>query len=299
MKPSLSSLYQAVEMTQEPRPLLIGERCNANGSKRFRDLLLAEDYDGCLRIALEQEASGAHVLDLCTAYAGRDEKRDLVALVKLFAGSVRLPLVIDSTTPDCIEACLKLYPGRCIINSINLEDGGDYLDRVCPLIHKYGAAAIALTIRKSGMAMTAADKLATARDIHDRALAHGLQPSDLIFDPLTFTIGAGDETLRDAAIQTLDAIRAIKAELPGVYTVLGLSNISFGLAPRSRPVLNSVFLHEAVEAGLDAAIVDAGKIMPLAQVDEADREACLDLIYDRGADQATSPLMRFINHFKS
>jgi len=300
MKPSVSSLYQAIEIQQDPRPLLIGERCNANGSKRFRDCLLEEDYDACLKIALEQQDSGAHVLDLCTAYAGRDEKKDLVALVKLFAGAVKLPLVIDSTTPDCIEACLRMYPGRCIINSINLEDGGKTLNRVCPLVKRYGAAVIALTINKKGMAMTAADKLETAREIYDLAVnTHGLRPGDILFDPLTFTIGAGDETLRDAAIQTLDAIRLIKAGLPGVFTVLGLSNISFGLPPHSRRILNSVFLHEAVEAGLDAAIVDAAKIVPLASVDEKERHLSMDLLYDRRTEGAESPLMAFINHFSN
>ncbi len=277
---------------------MIGERCNANGSKRFRDCLLAEDYDACLKIALEQQEAGAHVLDLCTAYAGRDEQRDLVTLVKLFAGSVRLPLVIDSTTPGCIETCLRIYPGRCIINSINLEDGGKTLTRVCPLIKRYGAAVIALTINKQGMAMTAADKLATAREIYDLAVhTHGLRPGDLLFDPLTFTVGAGDETLRDAAIQTLEGIRLIKANLPGVFTVLGLSNISFGLPPYARRILNSVFLHEAVEAGLDAAIVDAAKIMPLASISEIDRRVSMDLLYNRPVEGAESPLMAFINHF--
>ena len=302
MKPSVSSLYQAVELEQDPRPLLIGERCNSNGSKRFRELLLDDDYEGCVKIALEQQEAGAHVLDVCTAYAGRDEKADLTKLVGMLAGSVRLPLVIDSTTPDCIEACLALYPGRCIINSINLEDGGDYLDRICPLLKKYGAAVIALTINKGGMAMTTAEKVETAKDIYHRAVdVHGLRPQDLIFDPLTFTIGSGDETLRDAAVQTIDAIRDIKRELPGVYTVLGLSNISFGLRPHSRKVLNSVFLHEAVEAGLDAAIVDAGKIVALAGIADEDRAMALNLLYDRveeGAAEDDTPLMRFIDHFK-
>ena len=302
MKPSVSSLYQAVELEQDPRPLLIGERCNANGSKRFRELLLDDDFEGCVKIALEQQEAGAHVLDICTAYAGRDEKADLTKLVSMLAGSVRLPLVIDSTTPDCIEACLALYPGRCIINSINLEDGGAYLDRICPLLKKYGAAVIALTIHKGGMAMTTAEKVETAREIYHRAVdIHGLRPQDLIFDPLTFTIGSGDETLRDAAIQTIDAIREIKQELPGVYTVLGLSNISFGLRPHSRKILNSVFLHDAVEAGMDAAIVDAAKILPLAGVSEEDRQVASDLLYDRVADDAAegdTPLMRFIEHFK-
>ena len=302
MKPSVSSLYQSVELAQDPRPLLIGERCNSNGSRRFRELLLADDFDGCVKIALEQQEAGAHVLDICTAYAGRDEKADLTTLVGMLAGTVKLPLVIDSTTPDCIEACLKIYPGRCIINSINLEDGGAYMDRICPMLRKYGAAAIALTIHKGGMAMTAEEKLATAREIYQRAVeVHGMRAQDLIFDPLTFTIGSGDKTLSDAAIQTINGIRDIKRELPGVYTVLGLSNISFGLRPQSRKVLNSVFLHDAVEAGLDAAIVDASKILPLAGISEEDRKIAADLLYDRveaGAAETDTPLMRFINHFK-
>ena len=299
MRPSVSSLYQAVELAQDIRPLMIGERCNTNGSRRFRDLLLADDFDGCLQVALEQERSGAHVLDVCSAYAGRDELADLTTLVRRFVESVKTPLMIDSTTPDCIEACLRIYPGRCIVNSINLEDGGANLDRVCRLVKKYGAAVVALTITEAGMAMTADDKLRVARTIYDLAVnKHGLRPGDLLFDPLTFTIGAGDETLRDAAIQTLEGIRAIKRELPGVFTMLGLSNISFGLPPHSRRILNSVFLHEAVEAGLDAAIIDVARIMPLATISAEDRECCMDLIYDRPAEGTDkNALTRFIDRF--
>jgi 5-methyltetrahydrofolate--homocysteine methyltransferase len=300
MKPSVSSLYQAVELRQQIPPLLIGERTNANGSKLFRERLLADDYQGCLQIGLEQEANGAQVLDLCAAYAGRDELRDMVGLVTLFARSVKLPVMIDSTTPEVIEACLKLYPGRCIVNSINLEDGGRTARRVCGLLKKYGAAVVALTINEKGMAMTAEEKVATARRIYDIAVGEfGLRPSDLLFDALTFTVGAGDVTLRDAAVQTLRAIREIKAALPGVGTVLGVSNISFGLSPASRKVLNSVFLHEAVSAGLDAAIIDAGKVLPLARIQEADRAVCLDLLYDRGGMQEQGPLVSFIEHFKA
>ena len=300
MKPSLSSLYQAVELRQQIPPLLIGERTNANGSKLFRERLLENDFQGCLQIGLAQEANGAQVLDLCAAYAGRDEMRDMVELVTLFARSVKIPLMIDSTTPEVIEACLKLYPGRCIVNSINLEDGGRTARRVCGLLKRYGAAVVALTINENGMAMTAEAKVATARRIHDLAVGEfGLRPSDLLFDALTFTVGAGDANLRDAAVQTLRAIREIKAALPGVGTVLGVSNISFGLSPASRKVLNSVFLHEAVEAGLDAAIIDAGKVIPLARIQEADRAICLDLLYDRSEGQEQDPLLRFIDHFKA
>lgn len=298
MKPSISSLYQAIEIAQEIPPLLIGERSNPNGSKKFRECLLADDFDGCLRIGLDQEAKGAQVLDVCAAYVGRDELADLTHLVKLHAESLKIPIMIDSTNSDCIEACLKIYPGRCIINSINLEDGGKTLDKVCRLAKKYGAAVVALTINEQGMAMTADEKVATARQIYERAVGkHGLRPQDILFDPLTFTIGAGDENLLDAAIQTLDGIRRIKEELPGVYTLLGLSNISFGLPPAARKILNSVFMHEAIEQGLDAAIIDAGKILPLAQVSEEDRVFCRDLIYNRGQGEEVSPLMRFIEHF--
>jgi len=300
MKPSLSSLYQAVEIDQEIPPLLIGERSNPNGSKKFRECLLADDFDGCLRIGLDQEAKGAQVLDICAAYVGRDELADLTRLVRIHAESLKIPIMIDSTNADCIEACLKIYPGRCIINSINLEDGGKTLDRVCRLAKKYGAAVVALTINEQGMAMTADEKVETARQIYDLAVGkHGLRPQDLLFDPLTFTIGAGDQNLLDAAIQTLDGIRRIKAELPGVYTLLGLSNISFGLPPAARKILNSVFLHEAIEVGLDAAIIDAGKILPLAQISEEDRVFCRDLIYNRDQGAEKSPLMRFIDHFSA
>ncbi|NLZ17657.1 MAG: dihydropteroate synthase [Desulfobulbaceae bacterium] len=298
MKASVSSLYQAVELQQEIPPLIIGERANSNGSKKFRELLLANDYQACLRIAQEQEAKGAQVIDLCTAYAGRDEIQDMTTLVQLCASSLKAPLMIDSTTPECIEACLKLYPGRAIINSVNLEDGGTNLRRVCRAAKKYGAAVVALTIDEQGMAMRTDDKVRIARVIHDVAVTEcGLRPQDLLFDCLTFTVGSGDASLNDAAVQTLEAIRRIKNELPGCLTVLGLSNISFGLAPAARKVLNSVFLHEAVAAGLDAAIVDAARIMPLASIAVEDRKICLDLLYNRTATEDTSPLMRFIEHF--
>ena len=300
MKPSVASLYQAVELQQEIPPLLIGERANANGSKKFRELLLADDYQACLRIAQDQEEKGAQVIDLCTAYAGRDELKDLTTLVKLCASSLKAPLMIDSTNPESIEACLSLYPGRAIINSINLEDGGNNLHRVCRAAKKYGAALVALTIDEEGMAMQNADKLRIARAIHAIAVGeYGLRPQDLLFDCLTFTVGSGDASLKDAAIQTLDAIRAIKKELPGCLTVLGLSNISFGLAPAARKILNSVFLHEAVLAGLDAAIVDAAKILPLASINEEDRQYCLDLLYNKEISGTKGPLMAFIDHFSS
>jgi 5-methyltetrahydrofolate--homocysteine methyltransferase len=299
MKPSVASLYQAIELVQDIPPLIIGERANPNGSKKFRELLLADDFDGCLQIALEQENQGAHVIDLCVAYAGRDEMKDLLELLPRVSGSLKTGLMIDTTTPDCIEECLKIYPGRLIVNSINLEDGGDNLHRICRLAKKYGAAVVALTIDVDGMAMTADRKVEVAWKIYDLAVnEHGLRPQDILFDPLTFTIGSGDETLRDAAVQTLVGIRRIKGELPGVLTILGVSNVSFGLRPQARRVLNSIFLHEAVKVGLDAAIVDAGKIIPYARISEREREICLDLLFDRPVSGDGAPIMRLIEHFE-
>ena len=297
-KPALGSLYQAVEIHQEIPPLLVGERANANGSRAFRERLLADDYPGALAIAVRQQDDGAHAADLCTAYAGRDEKADMTALTRLFAQSLKIPTVIDSTSPDVVEAALRIHPGRCLVNSVNLEDGGRNLARVCRAAKRHGAAVVALTIGETGMAMTADEKVAVARRIRDLAVGtYGLRPHDLLFDALTFTIGSGDPTLRDAAVQTLEAIRRIKREIPEAGTLLGVSNISFGLSPASRRILNSVFLHEAIEAGLDAAIVDAGKILPLAKIAEVDRRVCLDLILDRGRDDGRTPLEAFIAHF--
>ncbi|MBD3344604.1 MAG: methionine synthase [Chitinivibrionales bacterium] len=297
-KPAVSSGFVAAEIQQDIPPFLIGERTNVNGSKKFRELILADDFDGALAIGLQQQENGAHAVDLCTAYAGRDEQKDLTTMVKLFAQSVKAPLVVDSTQAECIESSLKNYPGRCIVNSINLEDGGKNLEKVCTLVKKYGAAVIALTINEKGMAMTIEDKVETAKAIYRLAVEkHGLRPEDLLFDVLTFTIGSGDTTLQDAAYNTIEAIRKVKEKLPGVSTSLGVSNISFGLLRQSRKFLNSVFLHEAIEAGLDAAIIDPAKVIPLARMDEEDRRVCMDLIYNRKSDEVPSPLEQFINHF--
>ncbi len=296
--PSLSSGYQAVPIRQEIPPLMIGERTNTSGSKKFRELLLADNFNAALQMAVEQERTGAGALDLCTAYAGRDELVDMTTLTAMFAESVKAPLVIDSTRPNIIEEAIKLYPGRCIINSINLEDGGETLGKMCTIAKRYGAAVIALTIDEDGMAMSPQKKLQVARRICDLAVGkYGLRPADLLFDPLTFTIGSGDENLLTAATDTIEAIRLIKSELPGVHTVLGLSNISFGLPANARVVLNSVFLNEVVEAGMDAAIIHAGKILPLARISDEDREMCLDLIHNRRQPGEQSPLMKLIDHF--
>jgi len=295
MRASVASLYQSVELNQEIPPLLIGERCNPNGSKAFREALLAEDWDACLKVALDQEVRGAQVIDLCVAYAGRDEVADMKRLTQLFSGSCKAPLMFDSTSPATLEQVLPLYPGRAIINSINLEDGGANLQRVCSLAKKYGAAVVALTIDQEGMALTCERKVAVAKEIYTQVVdKYGLRPQDILFDLLTFTVGSGDEAMRDAATATLEAIKQVKQELPGVGFTLGVSNISFGLRPAARKVLNSIFLHLAVEAGLNTAIVDAAKVLPYAAISETDRNVCLDLLFNHHPEA----LMVFIDHFE-
>jgi 5-methyltetrahydrofolate--homocysteine methyltransferase len=279
--PSASSLYQTAPLHIDPPPVLIGERTNANGSKLFRDLLAREDWEGIVAMGKEAVKEGAHMVDVCAAYVGRDEAKDMREIIFRFNTQVTLPIVIDSTEAPVIEEALQLIGGKAIVNSINLEDGEKRIDDVVPLCRKFGAAVIALTIDEQGMAKTAEKKLAIARRIHDLVVGkYGMKPHDLIFDTLTFTLGSGDEEFRKAGIETIEAIRLIKKELPGVHTMLGVSNISFGLNPHLRHVLNSVFLHYAIEAGLDMAIVHASKIMPLYKIDEKGRELCKQLIFD-------------------
>ncbi|MFQ5504936.1 MAG: homocysteine S-methyltransferase family protein, partial [Planctomycetota bacterium] len=295
-EPQIASLYGAVTLDQKPGPLIVGERTNTNGSRKFKKTLLAEDWDGLVKIARGQQREGAHVIDVCTAYVGRDEVRDMSETLSRFSTQVQLPIMIDSTQLDVLEASLKLIGGRPIINSINLEDGESKADEICRLARRFGAAMVALTIDEEGMARTRDRKLEVAKRIHDIVTRrHGLPSSSLLFDPLTFTIASGDEDSRDAALQTLEGIAAIKQELPGVRTILGLSNISFGLDPYPRRVINSVFLAEAIKKGLDAAIMNAAKIIPVHGLDEADRKAAMDLIYDRR--DSGDPLFAFIERF--
>jgi 5-methyltetrahydrofolate--homocysteine methyltransferase len=279
--PSASSLYQSVPMHIDPPPVLIGERTNANGSKQFRELLAKEDWEGIVAMGREAVKEGAHMVDVCAAYVGRDEARDMREIIFRFNTQVTLPIVIDSTEAPVIEEALQLIGGKAIINSINLEDGEERINKVVPLCKKFGAAVIALTIDEKGMAKTADAKLAVAKRIYDLVVnKYRMKPHDLIFDTLTFTLGSGDEEFRKAGIETVEAIRLIKKELPGVHTMLGVSNISFGLSPHLRHVLNSVFLHYAIEAGLDMAIVHASKIMPLYKIEEKGRELSKQLIFD-------------------
>ncbi|MGB2985419.1 MAG: methionine synthase [Phycisphaerae bacterium] len=297
-EPSVSSLYQAVPIRQENAVLAVGERTNANGSKKFRELLAGGDVDAMVQMAREQVVHGSHLLDVCTAYVGRDEAQDMTKLLKRYVTDVTVPLVIDSTEVPVIEAALKLAGGKCIINSINLEDGEERLDKVCHLAKRHGAAVIALTIDEEGMAKTCDHKVEVARRIYDLATnRHGIRPGDLIFDPLTFTICTGNEDDRRLGLETLEALSRIKDECPGVHTLLGVSNISFGLTPPARRVLNSVFLHRAREKGLDAAILHASGILPLFKIDETHRRLAEDLIFDRRRDDY-DPLQAFLKAFK-
>ncbi|HET6922783.1 MAG TPA: homocysteine S-methyltransferase family protein, partial [Anaeromyxobacteraceae bacterium] len=292
--PELSSAMKAVPLTLEPRPLVVGERVNAQGSRKVKELLLADDYAGLLQIARGQVEGGAHVLDVCTALNERDdEAAQMRTLVRLLAQAVDAPLMIDSTEPDVIESALKVHPGRCIVNSVNLEKGGERVRKVLPLARRYGAAVVCMTIDEKGMAQTAERKAEIARRLVGVAREHGLEPDGLVFDALTFTLATGSQEYRRSALETLAGIRRIKAENPGVFTVLGVSNVSFGLARPAREVLNSVFLFHAVRAGLDLAIVNPKDIRPYPTVAEGERALAEDLLFDRREDA----LARLIAHF--
>jgi 5-methyltetrahydrofolate--homocysteine methyltransferase len=294
-KPSVSSAMRAITLRQEPPPLLIGERVNSQGSRKVKRLLLADDYDGILDVAKDQVESGAHVLDVCVALTERaDEAEQMAKVVKLLSMSVEAPIMIDSTEASVIDMALEHVPGRAIINSINMENGRERIDKVVPLAKKHGAALVALTIDQVGMAKTRERKLEVARAIHDIVVGeYGLAPEDLIFDDLTFTLATGDAEWINSAIETIEGIKAIKRELPGVFTSLGVSNVSFGLAPDARAVLNSVFLHHCVEAGLDMAIVNPAHVTPYAEIKEAERALADDLIFNRRPDA----LQKYIEHF--
>ncbi|MBI3599734.1 MAG: homocysteine S-methyltransferase family protein, partial [Nitrospinae bacterium] len=294
IKPAIASIYSSVSLSQDPAPLFLGERTNTNGSKKFREFLLNNDFEGMLSVALEQEKSGAHALDLCVAYTGRNEISDMREAVIRFARRIKIPLVIDTTDTNVMEDALKNYGGRAIINSINLEDGEERAHRICKIAKKFGAALIALTIDEKGMAHEVDRKLEIARRLYDIAVnKNNLSPSDLIFDPLTFTLGSGDESLKNAGINTLNGIKEIKKEFSESFTVLGLSNISFGLKAHSREILNSVFLSEAIKSGLDIAIVNIKNIIPIHSIDMEDMETALNLIYNRGENS----LLKFIEYF--
>ncbi|NCV81474.1 MAG: methionine synthase, partial [Actinobacteria bacterium] len=285
IEPGVSSLYQHVALDQDNTYLAIGERTNANGSKAFREAMLEERWDDCVEIAKRQVRDGAHLLDVSVDYVGRDGVRDMQEIVSRFASASTLPLVIDSTEPEVMKAGLELIGGRPVINSVNFEDGdgpNSRFQRSMPLVKEHGAAVIALTIDEQGQARTKEDKVRIASRLIDTLVQDwGMRVSDIIMDCLTFPIATGQEETRRDAIETIEAIREVNRLYPGVHTTLGVSNVSFGLNPVSRSVLNSVFLHEAYEAGLDTAIIDAAKIVPLASIPEDQMKVALDLVYDR------------------
>src|SRR5690348_8221953 len=284
--PRVSSAMRATDLHQDPPPLLIGERVNSQGSRKVKRLLLADDYDGIVDVAREQVDSGAHVLDVCVALTERaDEAEQMAKVVKLLSMSVETPIMVDSTEANVIEAALEHIPGRAIINSINMENGRKRIDTVVPLAKKHGAALVALTIDEIGMAKTRERKLEIAQKIFDIVVGeYGMQPEDLIYDDLTFTLATGDPEMAASAVETIEGIRLIKRELPGVFTSLGVSNVSFGLAPEARAVVNSVFLHHCVEAGLDMAIVNPAHVKPYAEIDASDRALADDLIFNKRPD---------------
>jgi 5-methyltetrahydrofolate--homocysteine methyltransferase len=294
--PLVSSMMTATPLVQEPRPTLTGERVNSQGSRKAKELLLADDYDSLVQVAEDQVTGGAHVLDVCVALTERqDEDEQMRQVVKRISLTQPAPIQVDSTEPDVIEGALEQIPGRAIVNSINLEAGRDKADRVIPLARAHGAGLIALTIDEEGMAKTADRKVEIAKRIRDIACAdHGLDPELLIFDALTFTLTTGDEEWKPSAVETIEGIRRIKSELPGVKTSLGVSNVSFGVSPQARAVLNSVFLHHCVEAGLDLAMVNPNHITPYPEIPEEERELTDDLVFNRRDDA----LERFIAHFE-
>ena len=305
LEPGASSLYQYVPFRQDKTYLAIGERTNANGSRAFRDALLAEDWEKCVEIARDQIRDGAHMLDLSVDYVGRDGAKDMSELASRFATSSTLPIVLDSTEPAVLKAGLEHLGGRCVINSVNYEDGDGPTSRfakIMPLVKEHGASVVALTIDEEGQARDAQWKLRVARrliiDLRDN---WAMNVGDILIDCLTFPIATGQEETRRDGIETINAIRQLKAEFPDVQTTLGVSNVSFGLNPAARVVLNSVFLHECVQAGLDSAIVHPSKITPMVRIDEKQKQVALDLIYDRrtldGEECTYDPLQEFLQLF--
>src|SRR3954471_1391296 len=294
--PRVSSMIGPTPLVQYPRPTLVGERVNSQGSRKAKELLLGDDYDGLVQVAEDQVEGGAHVLDVCVALTERqDEDVQMREVVKRVALTQPAPIQIDSTEPEVIKAALEQIPGRAIVNSINLEAGRDKADVVVPLAKAHGAALIALTIDEVGMAKTAERKVEIAQRLKEIACdEHGLDPEALIFDLLTFTLTTGDEEWKPSAIETIEGIRRIKEEVPGVKTSLGVSNVSFGVSPGGRAVLNSVFLHHCVEAGLDLAMVNPNHITPYPEIPDEERELTDDLVFNRREDA----LERFIGHFE-
>ena len=297
MPRSIASLFEVKALKQDPSPFLIGERSNATGSKAFRELLLAEDYDGTLSVAQQQVRSGAHGIDVSVGFAGRDENKDTQEVVSRYVQKILLPLMPDTTQLPALACALKLIGGKPIINSVNLEDGIEKFDKVCALAKRFGAALVCLTIDEQGMAKSKEKKVEIAERIFELATSkHGIHAGDLVFDLLTFTVGSGDAEYHTAAIETIEAIREFHARHPEVGFVLGISNISFGLAKHAREYLNSVFLHHCVEAGLSMAIVNVKNTLPMHKISDVDKKVCEDLLFNRREEG--DPLFKFIAHFE-
>ena len=280
-EPSAASIYSTQSYTQDNSFLIIGERLNASGSKKCRTLLNDEDWDGLISLAKNQVKEGAQVLDVNVDYVGRDGEKDMHELASRLVNNVTLPLMLDSTEWTKMEAGLKVAGGKCILNSTNYEDGEERFFKVLELAKKYGAGVVIGTIDEDGMARTADKKFEIAKRAYDAAVAYGIPPYELFYDPLALPISTGIEEDRENGKATVESIKRIREELPGCHILLGISNISFGLNPAARQVLNSVFLHECMQVGMDGAIVSANKILPLAKIDENPLKVCRDLIYDR------------------
>ncbi|DAB31404.1 MAG TPA: methionine synthase, partial [Sulfurospirillum sp. UBA11407] len=293
---SIASLFETRALKQDPAPFLIGERSNATGSKAFRELLLAEDYEGTLSVAQQQVRSGAHGIDVSVGFAGRDESKDMLEVITRYTSKILLPLMPDTTQINALEIALKNIGGKPIINSVNLEDGIEKFDKVCSLAKRFGASLVCLTIDEKGMAKTKEQKVEIAERIYELATKkHALNPNDLVFDLLTFTVGSGDSEYFTAAIETIEAIRKFSKRHPEVGFVLGVSNISFGLAKHAREYLNSVFLHHCVEAGLSMAIVNVKNTLPMHKISDEQRKVCEDLLFNRREEG--DPLFKFIEYF--
>ncbi len=294
--PRVSSAQKAVDLKQIPPPLIIGERINTQGSRKAKQLVLDDNYDGLIDLARTQVEDGAHCLDICVATTERaDEKQFMLNLVKKLSLEIDAPLVIDSTDPDVIEASVEQIPGRPIINSINLEGNGSRFERLAPIMAKYGLPAIALCIGPKGMAKTPQEKLETAELLYETGKKYGLKIEQFIFDVLTFTLATGEDEFLDAGKNTLEGIKLVKAKFPNSFTTLGLSNISFGLAPYARKVLNSVFLYHAVKCGLDTAIVNAKEIIPYGEIDEKEKKLAEDLIFNTHPNALSELIIHFEN----
>ncbi len=294
--PQLASAMSALSMRQDPPPTLLGERLNAQGSRKFKRLLLEEDYDSILEIAREQVEYGAHALDISCAVTERPDEVELMRkVIKKLEMGVDVPLVIDTTELDVLEVALKTAPGRCLINSTHLEAGRGKADKIFALAKEHNAAVIVLTIDENGMAKTREKKLEVAKRIYDIAVNdHGLKPEDLVYDALTFTLATGDEEFANSAIETIEGIRLIKQNLPGVMASLGVSNLSFGLAPHARPVLNSIMLYHCVQAGMDMAIINPAHVTAYADIPQEEKDLAEDLLFNRRADA----LQRYIEYYE-